>query len=275
MGTRVRLLVLALLGALLAALALPPVPTATARPGAARAADPPTRVLAPLSLGRGPDAAVDFLQDGVIHAAGRTIAVRAPANREQRQLLGRAPGHGWLVAVRKGYVGRVLSVRPGRAPKEVRRTRFTTYGQGDSSVGWLLSDDGAMLVSTLFDRGGTTYRAQDLDGHGLGGGYDTAYFNPWDADGGHVVTYAENKFYRLRVVDWSPRTSRTEIAKAVSYVSLRDDLMFARTTGRLYGPTPVSAPATPPWAEPFAPLAVSPDGATAIGLRLADRKSVV
>jgi hypothetical protein len=45
--------------------------------------------------------------------------------------------------------------------------------------------------------------------------------------------------------------------------------MFVRTTGRLYGPTSISAPATPAWSQPFSPLAVSPDGQTVAGLRIA------
>ena len=45
-----------------------------------------------------------------------------------------------------------------------------------------------------------------------------------------------------------------------TYASIRDDLVFVRTTGRLFGPTPLSAPGTPAWAQPFAPLTISPDG---------------
>ena len=44
--------------------------------------------------------------------------------------------------------------------------------------------------------------------------------------------------------------------------------MFVRTTGRDFGPTPISAPAVPAWSAPFQPLDVSPDGSTAIGLRI-------
>ncbi|CAM3840449.1 hypothetical protein NOZE110980_17320 [Nocardioides zeicaulis] len=207
------------------------------------------------------------MQDGVIHADGTRIPIRTPVNGEQRQLLGESR-KGWLVAVRKGYLSRVVAVRPGRAPKELRRTRSTTFGQGDSAIGWLLSRDGEMLVSTLYDRGGSTSSVQTLAGKHLGGRYSGGYFTPFDADAGHVVTWIENTFGRLRVTDWVPRTSRTEIAKSATWVSLRDDLMFVRTTGRSYGPSPISAPTTPAWSEPFSPLAVSPDGETAVGLRI-------
>lgn len=209
------------------------------------------------------------MQDGVIHTAeGRTLPIRTPVNGEQRQLLGDSP-KGWLVAVRKGYLSRVIAVRPGRAPVEIRHTRTTSYGEGDSSIGWLLARDGTMLVSTVFDRGGSTRDAQSLRGKHLGSSYTGAFLTPMDADAGHIATYAENTFSRLRLIDWVPRTSKTEIAKNATYVSLRDDLMFVRTTGRLYGPTAISAPGTPAWAEAFSPLAISPDGQTVAGLRIA------
>ncbi|GAA5118256.1 hypothetical protein GCM10023339_30540 [Alloalcanivorax gelatiniphagus] len=233
-----------------------------------RAADPPTRTIVASRLPRGRDARVDRMQDGVVRsAAGRSVPVRTAADGEQRQLLG-SSSKGWLVAVRKGYVSRVVAVRADRPPVEVRRTRTTTHGQGETSVGWLLSRDGEMLVRTTYDRGGSSSSVQTLGGKVLGGRWSGGFFTPFDADDGHVVTWSENTFSRLRVVDWVPRTSRTEIAKSATYVSLRDDLAFVRTTGRLYGPSPVSAPATPAWAQPFSPLAVSPDGETAIGLRI-------
>jgi hypothetical protein len=269
MRARARLLALVVL----LGLGTAPTPATAAPapdPGRDRAApaEPPTRTLAVLRLPRGRDTDVAFMQDGVIHEpGGASLPIRTPVNGEQRQLLGESR-KGWLVAVRKGYLGRVIAVRAGRHPVEIRRTRFTTYGQGDSSVGWLLSRDGEMLISTLFDRGGSTRDVLALDGTRLGGNYSTSYFNPLDADAGHIVTYGEDDHYRLRVMDWVPRTSRTEIARAASYASLRDDLVFARTTGRLFGPTAISTPTTPVWAQPFSPLAVSPNGETAIGLRL-------
>lgn len=264
MAARARLIALSLLTALALAPAAAPAAPSTDR---SAVGDPPTRTLAPLRLPRGREAAVDFMQDGVIHPVGRAaLPIRTPANGEQRQLLGKS-GKGWLVAVRKGYLSRVVALRPGHAPVEIRRTRGTTYGQGDSSVGWLLSRDGTMLVSTLFDRGGTTYGAQDLDGHGLGSRWDGGYFNPLDADAGHVITWSTDD--GTRVVDWLPPRTRTTVARRATYASIRDDLLFARTTGRLYGPTTLSSPAAPAWAVPFAPLAISPDGATAVGLRLA------
>jgi hypothetical protein len=267
MRARARLLGLVLLAGLAV-----PAAAASAAPAhddSLRAADPPTRTIVATRLPRGRDAAIDFMQDGVIHTAdGSTLPIRTPVNGEQRQLLGESR-KGWLVAVRKGYLSRVIAVRPGRRPVEIRHTRTTSYGSGDTSIGWLLARDGELLISTTYDRGGSTRSIQDLDGKGVGSQYTGAYFTPLDADAGHVVTYAENKFYRLRVVDWIPRTSKTEIAKNAIYVSLRDDLMFVRTTGRLYGPTTISAPGTPAWAEAFSPLAVSPDGTTVAGLRIA------
>lgn len=252
---------------LLTGLALVPGP-APAQPAPDRtAADTPTRSVDPGRLPRGRDTGVVFMQDGVIHADGQVLPIRTPVNGEQRQLLGESP-KGWLVAVRKGYLSRVIAVREGRRPVELRHTRVTSYGQGDTSIGWLLSRDGEVLISTTYDRGGSTRSVQDLDGKGLGSQYTGAYFTPLDAADGHIATYAENKFYRLRVVDWVPRTAKTEIAKNATYVSLRDDLMFVRTAGRLYGPSSISAPSTPAWSQPFSPLAISPDGATAIGLRI-------
>ncbi|SEC85598.1 hypothetical protein SAMN04489844_3124 [Nocardioides exalbidus] len=265
MGSRVRLLAVALLAGLLVTQG-----AVDAAPSGDRVvrADPPTRTIAPMRLPRGRDARLDLMQDGVIHTAdGATLPIRTPVNGEQRQLLGESP-KGWLVAVRKGYLSRVIAVRPGRRPTEIRHSRTTSYGEGDSAIGWLLARDGKMLVSTVFDRGGSTRDAMSLRGKFLGTSYSGSFVTPMDADAGHVVTYEDNKFSRLRLYDWVPRTSRTEIARNATYVSLRDDLMFVRTTGRLYGPTPISAPAEPAWAEPFSPLAISPDGETAVGLRI-------
>ena len=263
MGSRARLAALTLV------CCLTPTSSAIASPArdVVRVGEPSTRTIVPARLRRGPDASVPYMQDGVIHADGRALPIRTPANGEQRQLLGESP-KGWLVAVRKGYVSRVVAIRAGRAPVEVRRTRLTSYGEGDTSVGWLASRDGKMLISTTYDRGGSTRSVQDLDGVRLGRSYSGGFFTPFDADAGHVVTYAENTFSRLRVVDWLPRTSKTQIAVNATFVSLRDDLMFIRTSGRLYGPSPISAPSTPAWSQPFSPLAISPDGATAVGLRL-------
>ncbi|MBC2934204.1 hypothetical protein [Nocardioides sp. zg-1228] len=267
MGARARLLALTLLvglapGAVASAASAPPQVVT------ARADDPPTRTITPMRLPRGSDARLDHMQDGVIHTAGGdTLSIRTPANGEQRMLLGESR-MGWLVAVRKGYLGRVVAIRKGKAPQEVRHTRTTTYGQGDAAIGWLLSRDGEMLVSTTYDRGGGTSSVLTLAGDYLGGRYSSSYFTPFDADAGHIATWGEDKHYRLRVMDWVPRTSRTEIARNATWVSLRDDLMFVRTTGRLYGPSPISAPVEPAWAAPFSPLAISPDGETAVGLRI-------
>lgn len=263
MGARARFVALALI------CCLTPAASAAASPSwdAVRAAEPSTRTIVPARLGRGPDASVPYMQDGVIHADRRTIPIRTPVNGEQRQLLGESR-KGWLVAVRKGYVSRVVAVRAGRAPVEIRHTRITSYGEGDTAVGWLASRDGKMLVSTTYDRGGSTRSVQDLAGKRLSSTSTGAYFTPFDADAGHVVTWAENKFYRLRVFDWIPRTSTTQIAVNATFVSLRDDLMFVRTSGRRYGPSSIVAPSTPAWSQPFSPLAISPDGATAVGLRL-------
>ncbi|GAA1940032.1 hypothetical protein [Nocardioides hwasunensis] len=263
MTARARLLALTLV----AGLALPAciASAAPSREPAARADDAPRTIVA-ARLPRGPDARIDFMQDGVIHPAdGGRVSVRTPVDRDQRQLLGTSRS-GWLVAVRKGYLSRVVAVRPGRAPQELRRTRTTSYG--DSSIGWLLARDGRQLLATTYDRGGSTTSVQTLAGKTLASRYSGSFFTPFDADAGHVATWSENRFDRLRVVDWVPRTSRTEIAKNATWVSLRDDLVFVRTTGRLFGPTSISAPAAPAWAEPFSPLAVSPDGATAVGLRI-------
>ena len=235
---------------------------------ATEAGAPPTRTIEPGRLARGPDARVDFMQDGVIHTArGRTLSLRTPVDRDERQLLGRS-GRGWLVAVRKGVVNRVVAVRRGRAPVELPKSRHMTYVEGDAGIGWLLSRDGRMLLDTTFDRGGTRTFARALDGRLLDRNFLGAYVTPFDADEGHVAIYGENEFYRTRVFDWVPGTSRTLVAKNAIFVSIRDDLIFVRASGRRHGPTTLSAPGRPAWAEPFSPLAISPNGRTALGLRI-------
>lgn len=229
-----------------------------------RAAQP--RTVVPARLPRGRDAAIDFMQDGVIHTAGgRTFPIRTPVDGEQRQLLGRS-SKGWLVAVRRGDVSRVVAVRPGRGAVEVRRTRIA-YSGAEVSLGWLLARDGEMLVLTAYDRGGSTRSARTLDGRSLESDDSSAFFTPMDADAGHVATYAEDESSELHVVDWVPGESRTPVAESAVHVSLRDDLVFTGT-GRRFGPTSISAPGTPPWSAPIRPLAVSPDGETVAGLRI-------
>ena len=236
------------------------------RGSARRAVDPPTRTIDVARLSRGRAARIDHLQDGVIHTAGgHLVPLRTPVTDDQAQLLGDSR-KGWLVAVRKGAVGRVVAVRPGRRPVEIRRTRVEWYD--DVSLGWRASRDGDMLIATGYDRGGSNRTAYALDGTRLGSDYSGAFYNPLDAADGHVVILREDDEGDYPAVDWVPRTSRTDLGVQVSYISLREDLMFAHTSGRLYGPSPVSAPVTPPWAAPFQPLAISPDRATALGLRV-------
>src|SRR5690242_16166385 len=246
--------------------AVSPAAAAPEREAGARVVDPPPRTIDAVRLPRGRDARIDHLQDGVIHTArGRVVPIRTPVTRDQAQLLGHS-AKGWLVAVRKGPVGRVVAVRPGRRPVEIRRTRIEWYD--DVSIGWRASRDGAMLIGTGFDRGGSNRTVYSLAGKRLGSDYSGAFSSPLDAADGHVVIVREDAEGNYPAVDWVPRTSRTDLGAEVSYISLREDLMFARTSGRLFGPSPVSAPVTPPWAAPFQPLAISPDRATALGLRV-------
>ena len=68
--------------------AAPEPASSTAIPARARV---PVRTLEPMALRRGPDAAIDHLQDGVIRtASGRTVRVRVPHGLDQLALLGRS-----------------------------------------------------------------------------------------------------------------------------------------------------------------------------------------
>lgn len=230
----------------------------------------PVRTLQPLRLPRGADAAVDHLQDGVIHtAAGRTVRVRVPYGADQLALLGRS-GNAWLVAwgtgrTRSGFHLHVARVRAGHAPVEVPRQRVTTYGE--DFHGWRLDRDGTRLVATTYDRGGTTTVVRDVrTGERLDARYTGAFYTPFDVADGHVATYAEDDRGALRVVDWELGAGRTTIARRASFVDLRRDLAFVRVSGHDFGPTSVTAPGVPAWSAPFAPLDVSPDGSLAVGL---------
>jgi hypothetical protein len=267
MGTRARLSCLALLTA---AVLLVPAGASSAgvpsRDGGPRAADPPTRTIDVARLPRGHDARIDFLQDGVIHTSqGDLLPIGVPVTRDQSQLLGPTP-QGWLVAVRKRYVSRVLVVRPGDRPLEIPHTRVKTFS--DEAIGWLASRDGELLVSTSYSRGGSYRSVITLDGTGLGHNESTSFFHPLDAADGHVLTQLANLNARTKVVDWVPGTSRTFVANAAVAGFLRDDLVFVHTSGRLFGPTSLSAPELPVWGHAFIPRAISPDGATAVGLRI-------
>lgn len=255
------------------------LPAASYAVGAGAAADPrprwsevPVRTLDPLRLPRGADAGIDHLQDGVIHtASGRSLRVGVPHGLDQLALLGRSGG-AWLVAwgtasTRTGYHYGVSRVRSGHAPVAVPKQREGSYG--DDFHGWRLDRDGGVLVSTTFDRGGSTTYVQDTDtGKVLGSRYSGYYSTPYDVAGGHVATIAETDSGGSRVVDWVPRTSETVIARRAAFVDLQRDLAFVRVQGRDYGPTSVSAPAAPAWSAPFAPLDISPDGGRALGLRI-------
>lgn len=229
----------------------------------------PVRTIDPLRLRRGPDAAIDHLQDGVIHSAsGHSVRVRIPYGLDQLALLGRS-SDSWLVAwgtalTRSGYHYGVSRVRSGRPPVPVRKQAVTTYGE--DFHGWLLDRDGRTLVDTTFDRGGSSIVVRDVaTGRATGSRYSGYFATPYDASGGHVAVFSETESGGTRVVDWLPPGTETPIAKRAAYVSLERDLVFARTAGRDYGPTSTSAPATPAWAAPFAPLDISPDGASAVG----------
>lgn len=267
MGTRAWLSRLALLAA---AVVLVPAGAGSAgvpsRDGAPRAADPPTRTIDVERLARGRDARIDNLQDGVIHTSeGGLLPLATAVTRDQSQLLGRSP-QGWLVAVRKRHVSRVVVVRPGDRPGEIPHTRVTTYS--NEAIGWLDSRDGELLVSTSYSRGGSYRSVITLDGTGLGHDDSTAFFSPYDAADGHVLTRRTNPNARSKVVDWVPGTSRTFVANAAVAGFLRDDLVFVHTSGRLFGPTSLSTPGLPVWGQAFIPRAISPDGATAVGLRI-------
>lgn len=230
----------------------------------------PVRTLEPLRLPRGADAAIDHLQDGVIHTAdGRTVRVRVPHGTGPLALLGRS-GNAWLVAwstarTRSGFHLHVSRVRAGHAPVEVPRQRVTSYGE--DFHGWRLDRDGTRLVATTYDRGGTTTVVRDVrTGARLDDRYTGAFYTPFDVADGHVATYAENDRGGLRVVDWDLGAGQTTIARRASHVDLRRDLAFVRVSGHDFGPTSLSAPGTPAWAAPFAPLDVSPDGSLAVGL---------
>lgn len=271
-------LTLSALGVLLSGVAASTAPVALADPAPSqdrtrdRASGP--RTIDPRELDRGPDAAVDHLQDGVIHAAdGTTVRVGIPHGRQRIALLG-AVGTAWAVATWRRAdsssgpgEATVDLVRPGAAPVRVPRSRMPYYA--DSYVGFRLSRDGAQLLTTTYDRGGSTTQLRATATGRLGGtSYSGAFFQPFDADAGHVLTWYDNEFGRLRVADWAGDERFTRVATSAVYADLRRDLMFVRTSGRDFGPTPISAPVVPAWSAPFQPLDVSPDGATAIGLRI-------
>ena len=155
-------LTLSALGVLLSGVATSTGPVALADPAPSqdrtrdRASGP--RTIDPRKLDRGPDAAVDHLQDGVIHAAdGTTVRVGIPHGRQRIALLG-AVGTAWAVATWRADpssgpgVATVDLVRRGAPPVRVPRSRTAYYA--DSYVGFRLSRDGAQLMTTTYDRGG-------------------------------------------------------------------------------------------------------------------------
>lgn len=234
---------------------------------------PVVRTIDPMSLRRGPDAAIDHLQDGVIRtAAGRRIQVRIPHGLDQLALLGRS-GSSWLVAwgtdlgARGAFHFGVSRVRAGHPPVAVPRQRAASSGEDFHS--WRLDRDGHAIVGTMYDRGGATTWVRDAStGQRLDNRESSVYYTPFDVADGHVAGLGENEVGGVRAVDWQPGVGETVIARRADYVSLRRDLVFVRVSGRDYGPTSISAPAAPHWSAPFEPLDISPDGAHAVGLRV-------
>jgi hypothetical protein len=222
----------------------------------------------PVALHRGSDAAIDFLQDGVIHtASGRTIPVRVPGAHGRQELLGRTQG-GWAVASWLRTTAVVDVVRRGRAPQRVRRSRTSYFVDGTESLGFRLSRDGAWLLRTVYDRGGSTTRVTDVaTGRWLGTGFGD-YYTPFDADAGHVVTLSPRGGRGTGVVDWVPGTPIVaRIATRAAAADIGRDLLWVGTTTPDFGPTSLSSPGVPAWSAPIAPIDVSPDGATVVGLR--------
>lgn len=234
--------------------------------GSAAAPTVDVRTIKPGRLKRGPDARLDHVQDGVLRRAdGRTVRIRVPSTHGRLALVGTS-GRWRLVASAKGEYVRVWKVRPGRKPVLVKRSR-TQFTPGYSFYGVRASRDGRWLLGTTYDRGGSTTVVREVaTGRRVASRYSSAFFMPFDADAGHVLTYMDSAD-ELPVVDWQPGTGRRSVADVAVAGFLRRDLVFvgAGTSGRVFGPTSVAAPGTPPWSARFAPLDVSPDGSLVLG----------
>lgn len=223
----------------------------------------------PRTVPRGPDAAVPYLQSGVIHDRGRTLKVTVAASAGRRALLGRH-GNGWLVA--SGRAGRssaqvsVHQVRRGRAPRLVPRGRVT-YPLSEFR-GVLLNRGSTRLVWSSIDRGGSQNWVRRLStgarvGHTATNG---PFIVPTDATATRILTHREDEVTgQVNTVIWRPGVGTTVVGPASSGGFLQRDVFFVRTGENTYGPTALSAPAAPAWSATFAPLDLSPDGTRVLG----------
>ena len=245
--------------------------------GSERNLDRARSVIDPATMKRGPDARIDYLQDGIIHPAnGDAIRVPIPHGSDQLALLGRGGGD-WLVAwgtdwnVREGQQFGVSRVRAGRKPVPVPRQGASTY-EGGEAYGWRLDRNGRMLVRTFWERDWAETTVWKVsDGSRLGRDSDSSFTwpTPLDVADGHVALLTLGTADAgLQVADWAVPHTYTSIAKRAALVDLRRGLAFAKVSKGLYGPlTIASGEDAPAWSAPMEPLAVSPSGRSVLGLR--------
>ncbi|MFC6696960.1 hypothetical protein [Nocardioides daphniae] len=258
--------------------ALAPV-SATAHASEGAAPAPPVRTIDPAKLRRGPDATIPFLQDGRIHAGGKTVRVRVPFTKGRQALLGRS-GNAWLVAsYRKGYL-RVHRVRANRAPQLLPGSRTRQFG--GEFYGIRVSRDGTRLLRTRYDRGGATVVVtRTVDGAPVDDYYTTYYSQPYDADAGRVLLHKEDETtYEVFAADWRPGSDDDRVLGSLMNAGFyRRDLAFVQDGVDTYrfGPTAISAPGAPAWSARFAALDVSPDGSLVLGVgpRLVRKRAVL
>jgi hypothetical protein len=212
---------------------------------------------------------LDFLQGGALHLADGSH-LRTKLQAKQQQLLGRSRRR-WVVAWRRGLVNGVSLVAKNKAPRGVPGRRFKSYA--DMGIGYRLTRDGRTLIIDSLDRGGALSALADVStGDQVGNAYDDGIVSILDGERDRFVVLS-NDYSRYVAQEWAPSSGDlAKLGKGASYANVDRDLLFIKTHGRNYGPVSLTraraGQRTPPWTAPFQPLDISPDGLTALGLRV-------
>lgn len=240
--------------ALTGGLALSP-PGAAVAPPVPASADTARESVVATSLPRGPRPAVAYLEGRRLHlpsGAVRTLPFPR-SHAPQLSLLGPSP-RGWVVLDTTGPSARLYRVRGSSA------TRFWTLSHR-SSHSWRLGVNGRRVIQLYVDRSAVSSAVTfDLDGRNKRSMRFRGYASVLAFTGDRAVVSAN------RTWDWVLGSPRSEVSGGSSPAAdIRKDLLFVRAPGLTYGPTSLSAPATPAWSAEFLPRQVSTVGSYVVG----------
>jgi hypothetical protein len=211
-----------------------------------------------LPLGAAPKIA--WQSGSTVHtASGRTVHLPLGKAGAGDQVLGKRDGS-WIV-VTPGYHAKVLAVKGNT----VRTVWKHVYDESDTH--YTLSRGGDLVVEWNFDRSGfTAVTVFDLRGKVVAQHSWTTSVYLLDFAGDTLLVSGR------KTARWELPGKPVRVAPGATYGNLGSDLLFVDLPNDAVGPTPLSAPETPPWsATEWSPESVSTDGGYAAGLSFVSR----